>query len=518
MRYNKLLFYSLVLGLLLIPLVYAATDPLSAVLEPFANFDLAAVYDRFGVFVDFLAYAILFISVATFSLKKVYGENKTIPVVIGAILGVAATVGAQGIGFELVALGPFALALALAIIAVATFKLISGFGIGDKGTAAAWAYIVVYGFILTAASPLFDLIKEQSKKEGFAMLGVAPALLSLLFIFAFIWALKGAISAFRPPGGAPAGGGGGGGLGGDGAQGAGGGGPPSEPKGPEDIERDLRDEGPLLQEAKTALQEAQNNLGEVEKTVQGKSSTEQLAPQEIAEAKKKAGRLRRAAGALKRLAKNIANKIRRESKAEQKMSGAPQVIHEAENRALVAGELEKAAEKLEDDAGNLEKAVDSGKVEVIAEAAAEAQKNVNQADKDRQLLESTRGRLSRDIQQMAEEGRRGVSAMWRWKYSVGPKAMSNLQRATYAQLENIERKLVKRQSKEVRNRLNSAQKVFLAQWLRAVREEMRRRESQRGRSEMAERARDTGDKILSQSEIDALLAAFGDEQDQPPNT
>lgn len=115
-----LLAYAVVV--LSMPIVLAQ-DPISDALSAFGSFNLTTVYTRFGPFLDFIAYAVLFVGVAQVSLgrQEVFKQAGAVPTVIGIILAIATTLFAQRIGFRLVDLGPLALTLGLVIIGIAIY-------------------------------------------------------------------------------------------------------------------------------------------------------------------------------------------------------------------------------------------------------------------------------------------------------------------------------------------------------------------------------------------------------------
>ncbi len=421
MRHAKLLMYFFVLLAIATP-VLSQTDPFSAILEPFANFNLTKVYERYGVFIDFLAYVVLFINVAMFSLAKMYGQNKAIPVVIGGILGIAATFFAQTAGFKLVALGPFALAIGLIVVGVAVYKLITGLGIGDAGTAAAWGFVLVYGFMLTIAPQIFDWVKEQQTKGGaYALLAIIPAILTLAFFFALIKIITSLVSAFG------SGGAGGGVLG---RLFGGGGGPlaPGDqppvvrgksipPGAPEDIVKGVRDEQTFLDLIKRANQEIFQRLVEIEKRLQGTKAGEPLPPEQGKQITKDAAALKKAADAAGDASRRVSSDVIRESGKEKGMP--PPIPVEAGNRANLANDLRETTENGRQAAGILARAAEAGKPEVIALAADEVQRKVNQAERDRRMMELSGWKLSQDLATFKKQGK----VMFREQIKEGPKKM-----------------------------------------------------------------------------------------------
>src|SRR3989338_243363 len=74
-------------------------DVISEVLDPIAGrgFDLAEIYGKYGMFIDFVIYLVLFIGIAQATLMKHFEGTggKTVVVVVGIMLAVGLTVWAH---------------------------------------------------------------------------------------------------------------------------------------------------------------------------------------------------------------------------------------------------------------------------------------------------------------------------------------------------------------------------------------------------------------------------------------
>ncbi len=164
-----------------LPLV-AAADPLSQALGPFAGFNVGQVYERFGTFLDFIAFAVLFVGAAQAGLKDVFKDQQVVPVIIGVILAVTASVFANRMGFRLSDLGPYALVIGLIIIGIAVYRMLNGMGFGGV-KAGAWAFVIAWALFSA-------LIDKWIPDQG--LLRTVFAMGHLLFLIGFVFLIIGA--------------------------------------------------------------------------------------------------------------------------------------------------------------------------------------------------------------------------------------------------------------------------------------------------------------------------------------
>ncbi len=144
---------------------------------------LGDIYENHGLWIDLIIYIFLFVFVARFAFERNQAGGNFRP--LSTIVGIALAVGVMAFewesDFRLGDIGPFALAVALLVFAVVVYRLIHGLGVGGFQSAA-FAYIAIYGFLATVASPLFAFMQE-SDNEVMSLVG---GILNLLLIFAII--------------------------------------------------------------------------------------------------------------------------------------------------------------------------------------------------------------------------------------------------------------------------------------------------------------------------------------------
>lgn len=133
---NKKLLLLLIVSLFLISsiAVHAADESiLDSVFSALSgdSFNMKSFYDKYGNFVDFTLYLILFIGIAQLTLgKKFEGTGgKAVQIVVGIILAVGLSVWAasQNPKFTLASFGPLAAAVLILIIIVALFAIFKSF-------------------------------------------------------------------------------------------------------------------------------------------------------------------------------------------------------------------------------------------------------------------------------------------------------------------------------------------------------------------------------------------------------
>ncbi len=175
-------FLVTLLGLVLVQSVSAAGifDSFNKIL---GGGSLGDIYESHGLWIDMIIYIFLFVFVARFAFERNQAGGNFRP--LSTVVGIALAVGAMAFewesGFRLGDIGPFALAVALLVFAVVVYRLIHGLGVGGFQSAA-FAYIAIYGFLATVASPLFDFM-QNSNNEVMSLVG---SILNLLLIFAII--------------------------------------------------------------------------------------------------------------------------------------------------------------------------------------------------------------------------------------------------------------------------------------------------------------------------------------------
>ncbi len=170
------------LGLVLVRSVSAAGifDSFNKIL---GGGSLSSIYENQGLWIDLVIYIFLFVYVARFAFERnqAGGNFRPLSMIVGIALAVGAMVFEGRSGFRLGDIGPFALAVALLIFAVVVYRLIHGLGVGGFQSAA-FAYVAIYGFLATVASPLFEFM-QNSNNEVMSFVG---AILNLFLIFAII--------------------------------------------------------------------------------------------------------------------------------------------------------------------------------------------------------------------------------------------------------------------------------------------------------------------------------------------
>lgn len=145
---------------------------------------LGEFYSGNSTWVDLIIYIFLFVYVAQFAFRGQQGMGKALPTVVGIALAIAAVVAETEFNFNLGQLGPFALALAMIIVAFTVYKAIHGMGVGGASSWA-FAYIVVYGFLTTAASEVFKKINEEVPFVG-SLLAIVLVIAVVVSVMAII--------------------------------------------------------------------------------------------------------------------------------------------------------------------------------------------------------------------------------------------------------------------------------------------------------------------------------------------
>ncbi len=143
---------------------------------------LGTFYERFGLWVDLILMIFLFVYIAQFSFHALIQQDKAmrkVAIVVGIALAVSGAVWEANSGFRLGDLGPFAIAVLLIIMGWAIYQFIKAMGWGGW-EAAAFAFVITYGFFLTLASPLFEELYVAAEDNAFLSLIIALLNIGLL--------------------------------------------------------------------------------------------------------------------------------------------------------------------------------------------------------------------------------------------------------------------------------------------------------------------------------------------------
>ncbi|MBI4438807.1 hypothetical protein HY640_02655 [Candidatus Woesearchaeota archaeon] len=126
------------------------------------QFDVQKIYDNYQPFLDFVAYAILFIGVSMMGLKKTFGESTVVPVVVGMVLAVAAAFYASTIKFKLGdELGPTALLIGVGLVGFMVFNVFKGMNV-DGFHSAAWGIVIAGALIVPVAEKAMAGVPQDS--------------------------------------------------------------------------------------------------------------------------------------------------------------------------------------------------------------------------------------------------------------------------------------------------------------------------------------------------------------------
>lgn len=151
MRKRTLILIFIAIGIisLVSPVVFAQEEGIfTAILRPLG--DLGEAYEDYGVVIDTIAYLIIFLGLAEWSLGRRFREKGGRAVVAGIALVFAVSAGLweSTSGFRLASFGPIAMALFVGVLCVAVYEGLRSFEI-RRGPALAWAYIV-FGIIIVS--------------------------------------------------------------------------------------------------------------------------------------------------------------------------------------------------------------------------------------------------------------------------------------------------------------------------------------------------------------------------------
>lgn len=192
-----------ILAMLVVVQAVSAESQSANIFESFRNIlggDFGQTYDTYWWIIDMLVYLFFFGYIGKLALSQQFqGKGSPIGVVFGVALSIALVFFEAKQGFRLGHLGPFALAILLVALAVITWKFFQGFGMG-KGAAAAWVVVIIYGFLITIASPLFLWI-QKSNNPYLNLVGSILQIGLFISIVAILWNGFGFVSKMFKGGG-----------------------------------------------------------------------------------------------------------------------------------------------------------------------------------------------------------------------------------------------------------------------------------------------------------------------------
>ena len=159
---------------------------------------LGDIYSRAPALIDSILYLVFFISLCLFSLEKVFSKGgevnkygKTIAVVLGIALAIAASIWSTVTGFNLANFGWLAGMLFIGFIFAAVFKIVKVLG-GNNRKAEAVAYVIIY----FCAFWVFPVVAELLAKIPWLTL-----IFSLLFVIALLYLFTSIFSKIKLAGG-----------------------------------------------------------------------------------------------------------------------------------------------------------------------------------------------------------------------------------------------------------------------------------------------------------------------------
>ncbi|MBI3051090.1 hypothetical protein HYY74_01395 [Candidatus Woesearchaeota archaeon] len=182
---SKIFFHALITLALAVPVL--AQGP-ADLIGPFSNFNIGGIYDKFGLFIDFLLYTALFVGVSKFALEKHFESTPAVPIVIGLVLAISTSVFAYRVGFRIVNLGPYALLVGLAMLIIAVYQMFRGFGINIPN-AAAMGFVIGWAVFSAAGGTFIDQIPEDSQLRTVFAFGNILWLVGLIFLLISLFKL-----------------------------------------------------------------------------------------------------------------------------------------------------------------------------------------------------------------------------------------------------------------------------------------------------------------------------------------
>ena len=168
--------------------VYAEDNILNTFFEPFENLDIAGIYEKYSVVIDFLIYLTIFTGLSQVILsKKFQGRGgKALIIATGLVLSVGMITAEKTIGFNIKTFGPVAIWMFIILIAGVLFHSIKYIGAGNIGSGSI-AFVVTY-FIMRGLLPEFFALLQKNEYTNW--------LHSLVFIAVMIAMVRGFVSVF----------------------------------------------------------------------------------------------------------------------------------------------------------------------------------------------------------------------------------------------------------------------------------------------------------------------------------
>lgn len=166
----------------------SSTSIFATISSVFGNQDFDTMYNQYWWIIDLIIYLFLFGYIGKLTIGHQFG-NKGGPlgVIVGVALSVATVFFESTSGFRLGNLGPFALAVALALFMIVIFRMFDGLNLG-KGFSGAITFVAGYGFLLTVAQPLFKWMNNQNNPWISSLVGILNIAL-VISVVAIIWGL-----------------------------------------------------------------------------------------------------------------------------------------------------------------------------------------------------------------------------------------------------------------------------------------------------------------------------------------
>jgi hypothetical protein len=160
-------------------------NPLNQLLEPFRGIDIAATYNEFSPFIDFVIYLVIFTGLTRFVFSKRFPGRggKAISIGIALVLSTGASVFSATTGFKLANFGPLAAGILVILVGILTYGLLRHLA-GNSFNAGIASFIVTY-FLVRSVTPEFYAWAEQNQFAAWldaVLLLAIPVLLVILFL------------------------------------------------------------------------------------------------------------------------------------------------------------------------------------------------------------------------------------------------------------------------------------------------------------------------------------------------
>lgn len=171
-----------------LPAGLAAEDPLAGLLAPLQGIDVARIYKLHHLWIDFVIFLLLFISVAQYSIGRRMGgrPGQMLSIIIGLILAIALSLTQRSLGFSLQSFGPLAAGVVIFLVGLAIFHLIRNLGMGRSG-AGSLAFLATY-FLIRATTPNFFAWLEKNQHTAWLHLALVIAvIISMWRVVKAIW-------------------------------------------------------------------------------------------------------------------------------------------------------------------------------------------------------------------------------------------------------------------------------------------------------------------------------------------